>query len=268
MDLGRLFSEGAFYVSYRESFAFYFMISCIVCAASSFLLAWFLFERPVPRLVLFLRARCALDLFISRWMLVYMAVLYLGGLILISPPISFLFLSSSDFLPQIFIAVPLQGLFALIGWSMQPRNELVPVVALMALWSGAFSVAFLVQVPTMFDMLDSSYEIWVGFAASVPLSFAAVYSSAKPLLEEKTQSVRFIIPVIFRGPRIWMYLIATTGLGIWTTKFFAGLCMAPFASILPGPHLSSAETTPFGISTRFLRSFTSPPCRGISPRSV
>jgi len=259
MDLDRIFRRGPFYVSYRESFAFYFMFDCAVCSVTSLLAAWVLVDHPGPRFLMRFRPRCALEPNLSRWMQMYTVLLYLGGLILICPIFSFLYIASSDFVPQTVIACILHGLIAFVGWSMKPKSQLVTALALVAVWSGSLSLSFMIQTPTMFDFLDSSWEVWIGLLASTPLSCAAIYTS---LRNEQTFRLMFR-----RWRKCFIVLIFSTTFGAFLTLFFAGICMAPFASSMQGPQLVGSAGL-FGVTTRFLRSFTDPVCRNITPTSV
>ena len=259
MELLRLLQNGPEYVSYKDGVAFFFMIGCVICAASSCIAAILHSKLPLTHLIV--RYRCKIPVIPIRsvWLYGAVAIVYGVALIMTCPIAAFLLISHDGFLSHLWILVEVQSFFVLFDVFMPHDSPLPHLLSVLAWWSVAVACFFLVQVATMFDYVPRSVEWLIGLTASIPTSVAVLFTYSQ-LVAPKQLPLRDRLRLAPRRWLFWACIAVSAAFAVTMTYVFAGVCVSPFADNVPGPKITFGNHDLW--NTRLLRSYMPRPCDG------
>ena len=226
-------------MSYKDSFAFYFSLNCIITSIICLQVHLAVTQLPYSAWLARIKAKVPMIPIRSYYMVMFLAGLYAGFLLLISPLMAFLFLGHQTVFPLIRTALLGGILTVCITLMTTTRSPLALVVSSMSLIEIAFCLSQLIQMFSMFDYIPEQLVLLVSLASSIPFWGLIVYLSTQKDLISFSRSTWFLSAIVAT------ILVASLG------YLMAGACVAPFGEALSGPKIFFSDS--MFINTRAVR---------------
>ena len=238
-------------MSYKDSFAFNFTLNCLVTSVVCILIhlsltnvqyyAWFTrFRSTVPSIPIR-----------STYLIMFIAGLFGGFLLLISPVGAFLYLGHQDAVPLIKMSIFVGTIFAALSLMTPTRCSLSFVLSCMSLIEVALCCSQLIQMPSMFNYTREESVGIISLLSAIPFWVVIVYILSKVQQEDKREIWWKASTLVFRSSFFWIAAISATVLSVIVSSLQAGTCIAPFGESLEGSKIFFSDC--MFINTRALR---------------
>jgi len=163
------------------------------------------------------------------------------------------------------VLVAVQVLFAIMG--VFTRLPYLPdFLVSCSNWAIAGSAFFLIQIPSMFDLMSPNLVPLVAIASGVPLAIKAGISYMKVAQSDPSVPYRQKFHRCVRRKGFYFVMLLAMAVGIVITYFFAGTCITVYDPNVDGVWVPFAGTVRW--SSRWTRYNAAKPCPGPGPCHV
>ena len=163
------------------------------------------------------------------------------------------------------VLLAVQVIFTLVGIFVR-FPHLTTCLISMSNWCIAGSIYFLIQLPSMFDLMPHDLVWLVAIAASIPLALKAGITYMRLSSVSQTLGFREKLHLSLRKISFYAAMAAAMMCGIVIVFFLAGTCITVYGPNVDGSWVTFASTLRW--NSRMMRSYAPDPCPAPGPCHV